>query len=131
MALTKKQLARAREMRAARDREFKHGWTLREGVVFLQHLQLHVGPVGFHVALAGSVLLKGGSKKDLDIIIYPHTTQHQNYETLRMALQRAGLRPNMSAAEIKRAWEKKLSWDQKHVESWTYIYKRVDLFFLS
>lgn len=47
--------------------------TIEEALKFIRTLEEKVKPYGFHCGLTGSVLYKGYSEKDLDIIIYPHT----------------------------------------------------------
>lgn len=47
-------------------------WDLKEGIAKCRKLESIIAPVGYHVALAGSVMRDGFSEKDLDIIIYPH-----------------------------------------------------------
>lgn len=49
-------------------------WTLEEGIAFARELEKYMDD-WFHTALAGSVLHKGESFKDVDIIVYPHNTQ--------------------------------------------------------
>lgn len=47
-------------------------WTLEEGQRFCSWLEKNLEPLGIHVALGGSVLVKGGSSKDIDVFLYPH-----------------------------------------------------------
>lgn len=46
-------------------------WTLEEGVEIARKIEAAIHPKA-HCALGGGVLMKGFSKKDLDIYIYPH-----------------------------------------------------------
>ena len=46
--------------------------TIEEALYYVRALEKVTEPYGFHCALAGGVLHKGYSHKDLDIIIYPH-----------------------------------------------------------
>ena len=105
-------------------------WVLDDAVVFLRTLQEHVELVGYHVGLAGSVLTKGRSGNDLDIILYPATTAHKDYEGLIEALERAGLKRSIEREVVTRRWRRLGSEDRKHVEVWEYGNKRVDVFFL-
>lgn len=47
-------------------------WTREEALRVVTWLEPKLAENGFHVALAGGVLTKGTSKKDLDLIVYPH-----------------------------------------------------------
>ncbi len=49
-------------------------WYLEYAVIFVQNLQGIAEKYGFHLGLAGSVLHRNKSEKDLDIIVYPHNT---------------------------------------------------------
>jgi len=49
-------------------------WTIGEGIAYVRKLEDHLHDKGFHAALSGGVLWKGSSTKDLDIILYPHTS---------------------------------------------------------
>lgn len=53
-------------------------WTQIEAIELLKELEPNLAAVGFHCALAGSVLYRGTSEKDLDVIIYPHTYKKQS-----------------------------------------------------
>lgn len=47
-------------------------WTLEEAIPFLRNLEKVAEQNHWHLALTGSVLYKGESKDDLDIVVYPH-----------------------------------------------------------
>lgn len=51
-------------------------WTLKKGLETAKSLQefFDVCCIPIHVGMTGSVLLKGKSKKDLDLILYPSKT---------------------------------------------------------
>jgi hypothetical protein len=49
-------------------------WQLTEGVEFARHVEREAIQHGYHVALGGSVLHRGESDKDVDLIVYPHKT---------------------------------------------------------
>jgi hypothetical protein len=83
------------------------------------------------VALAGSVLTKGSSRSDLDIIIYPHVKREHDYETLAAALRQQNMTQLHDRNVVTAAWRRKGSFDDKHVEVWEFQGKRVDVFFLS
>jgi hypothetical protein len=46
-------------------------WNLDDGIAIARQLEQCVIGFGYHIALGGSVLHKGESKKDLDIFVYP------------------------------------------------------------
>ena len=46
--------------------------TPRDAVAIIRHLEPFAAAAGFHTALTGSVLYKGESEKDVDVIIYQH-----------------------------------------------------------
>lgn len=47
-------------------------WNLNKAANFCQWLEKLMLPLGLHVAVGGSVLMKGESSKDLDVFLYPH-----------------------------------------------------------
>ena len=49
----------------------KKGWTLEEGIEFVRELDKALKGTGWEVSLGGSVLKKGKSSKDLDVILFP------------------------------------------------------------
>ena len=113
-----------------RDRQRRGLWSLAEGESFCRELYKFLAPIGYSVAITGSVLFKGKSFKDLDLIIYPLSTARVDVQQLRNALKEAGLRIWMEVDEVHEAWLKKGSNDTKHVEVWRFGVRRVDLFFL-
>lgn len=83
---------------------------------------------GWHVALGGGVLLRGWSNHDLDLIVYPHSSERANLLKLRKTLQAAGMVRRASAAAVQEEWRKLGSRDCKHVEVWrTADARRVDI----
>lgn len=52
-----------------------NGWDLKQGLEFVHNLEQHFAPIHewerVHFALGGSVLHRGWSEKDLDIIVLP------------------------------------------------------------
>jgi len=100
-------------------------WTLELGIAAARIIQAVVVEHGAHVALSGSVLIRGESKKDLDIVIYPHDAD-KGYNVY--AIQHA-LRTEFcnwfkcgSTADYVR--------DSKEVWTTYYYGARVDFFFL-
>jgi hypothetical protein len=49
-------------------------WNLDAGLKVVRELEALLSPLGWHVALAGSVLHQGESNDDLDVILYRHKT---------------------------------------------------------
>lgn len=105
-------------------------WTFEEALAFVKQLEMWLEPAGFHAAMTGSVLSKGQSNKDLDLVLFPHDTSKIDMSFLRYSLGKAGLEPVHSRAKVAALWERQRSNDTKHVEVWAYRNKRVDLFFL-
>lgn len=105
-------------------------WTLAEAVVFAQHLQPFVVGEGYHVGILGSVLTKGESQKDLDILLYPHTTAMVDLEALYEAMEEAGMHRIVPFANVCRVRAQVDSFDTKHVEVWEHRMRRIDVFFL-
>lgn len=58
-------------------------WTREEALRVVTWLEPKLAENGFHVALAGGVLTKGTSKKDLDLIVYPHTAGGSDQKPVR------------------------------------------------
>lgn len=107
-------------------------WTLESGVAFVRRLQLVASYAGYEVALAGSVLTRGRSSKDLDVVLFPRSTSVVNLEGLRILLTSTGiLRLAHDRDTVTARWRRIGSDDEKHVEVWvTAEGLRVDLFFL-
>jgi hypothetical protein len=105
-------------------------WTLAEATVFVRNLSERVRPAGYDIALAGSVLKKGRSMNDLDVIIFPLSTAKEDPIALLAALQDWGMIRRHDTAFVHKAWRKQGSQDTKQVEIWEYKDKRVDLFFM-
>jgi len=51
--------------------------TQAKAITVANEIQQFLEPIGMHVALGGSCLHKGGSDKDIDLIILPHNTDAQ------------------------------------------------------
>lgn len=45
---------------------------LEDGLRFCRGIEQKLKEIGYHCALAGSILIRGSSSKDIDVIIYPH-----------------------------------------------------------
>lgn len=104
-------------------------WTLDEALPFLKSLRKAMLKCGYCVALAGSILYRGRSEKDLDVILFPHgrIPQGDVYE----ALEAFGLTLRRDRAAVTADWRTLGSLDTKHVEEWrTKDGRRIDIFFL-
>jgi hypothetical protein len=102
-------------------------WTLDQAIDLVRQLELKLKRVynHYHVALGGSVLHKGFSNKDLDIIIYPHKTTHQGINWMKSALRQFGLVEISDRGAVHSGYG-----DDKDVIQYEYQNKRVDIFFL-
>ncbi len=110
-------------------------WTLEEALEFIRVIEPIFADVGWHVGLTGSVLYKGVSDHDLDVIVFPHSTAIASKDALLEALKRAEMRPQFSREAVLNHWRTKGSNDDKWVEVWIvkaerWRGRRVDLFFL-
>lgn len=110
--------------------ELKQSWTFEEAIRLVHRLEQAVRPAGFHIGVAGSVLLHGMSKNDLDLIVFPHTTGSVDMKGLYAALKDAGLVCKATRSVVANEWRRKGSLDTKHVERWLFNDRVVDLFFL-
>lgn len=105
-------------------------WTLKEALPFLRSLGEALYPT-WHVALGGSVLMKGESLKDIDVLVYPTSTASNSPSERKAALELFGLKQLYSREVVFRKWLREGSTDSKHVEVWQWQGKRVDLFFVA
>ena len=106
-------------------------WSLNEALEFIRRLESFVVPAGYHVGVLGSVLVKGSSEKNLDLLLSPRDSTQQDRALLCEALLAAGLYPLLGVMDIHAIWRRKGSSDRKHVECWLFGRKRVDLFLLT
>ncbi len=58
-------------------------WTIANCFGVLQKVEQVAKQHGYHVALGGSVMYRGESSKDLDIIVYPHNSNRVTELNLR------------------------------------------------
>jgi len=105
-------------------------WNQSQALDFIKLLSEKLRP-RYHLALAGSVLLKGSSEKDLDIIVFPNSTQDQDKAFVAETLTAAGLVLRRDVATMHAGWLKRGLSDTKHVEVWEYEGKRVDFLYLA
>jgi hypothetical protein len=107
-------------------------WTLAEALEFLRLVQGLVEPLGYHSGILGSVILRGQSENDLDVVLYPHRkSARDDRDRVRVVFEGSGMKMIADAVDVRRAWRKKGSDDTKYVEKWSYQCKTVDIFFLS
>lgn len=97
-------------------------WTLEDGACFIRRWEEHAVKHGVHLGLTGSVLYKGFSKKDLDVIVYPHQTNKEySFQKFRDALSPPDFW--IDATEYHED-------DEKEVWSLRLEGQRIDFFFL-
>lgn len=87
--------------------------TIFDGIHAAREIQRLVEPLGFHAALAGSVLIKGVSTKDVDIHIYPHNPNIKRVDERRLiepvdAVLRGYFRDMRTNSTISRVWSGKI-----------------------
>lgn len=99
-------------------------WSLIDGIDLIRQVEQIVIPLGYHAALAGSVLMKGGSDKDLDIILYKHNKKVKVFSKKRVlkALEQCNI-INHQRVEF-------FEYDKKYVYKTEYLTKRIDIFFI-
>lgn len=101
-------------------------WTRPSAIALLVKLEAALAP-NYHVALAGGVLLRGKSSHDLDVVVFPHNSNHFDMAEVRAGLESAGLRFVVGCQIVQEHWRKMGSTDTKHVEVWMDGMKRVDI----
>lgn len=67
--------------------------TFEEAITLCRELEVRLKDIGYHCGLTGSMLYKGKSTKDIDIIIYPH--QVSQTRPMNDVLEHIGARTNM------------------------------------
>ena len=107
-------------------------WTLESALAFIRKISPVVqGMAGFDLALAGSVLKKGESSNDLDLICFPLNASEVSRARLFNALMHCGLKRKWEPWEVQKFWCQQHSNDLKSVEVWfTEENQRVDFFLL-
>jgi len=105
-------------------------WSLPEALQLVRELVEPLRSVGYALGLTGSVLTKGESTHDLDLVLYPLSSAKEDPTALRAALEAHGLKLHVPKERVQKTWRRLGSQDEKHVEVWLYQDRRVDLFFL-
>ncbi len=54
-----------------------HTYNRQTAIDHCSALEAHLAPIGVHVALGGSILYRGHSEHDYDIMLYPHNNGEQ------------------------------------------------------
>lgn len=104
-------------------------WKLNDAIEEIKQLEPKLAAVGFHCALTGSVLYKGESIKDLDLVIYPHnkngafdTDWQPARDCVKNHFKSAFIKDCGGTSQIRD--DKKVSWISDELQ------RRIDLFFL-
>lgn len=107
-------------------------WTRENVLELIVTLEQALAPIGYHIALAGSVLVRGQSPHDLDVLIFPHDSTIQNKDAVRRALGNIGWARTHSSAQMLEHWRSKGSQDCKFVEVWRdNCNRRIDIIYVS
>jgi len=99
-------------------------WTRETAFQFLEPLEKFLAGNGYHCALAGGVMYKGTSDKDLDVIVYPHDRDNCILVDVLWERLRGFLSP------LKSFNSKGSSRDSKDVRVFYVAGRRIDFFFL-
>jgi hypothetical protein len=113
-------------------------WRLdEETLAFVRSIEVALRPVRWHVALGGSVLHKGESVKDLDLIVFPRKRGPDRpaefkIGRLHWALTSVGMTQRRTREWMQRNWNRRGIFDEKWVEVWLCPHgRRIDLLVLS
>lgn len=101
-------------------------WTLDEALLLIRDLQPAVSGVGYHIALAGGVLNKGASNKDLDLIFLPLDTQVERVRSLLNLL--VPLLGGFRALRDDTHYEPGNNSHYREMVAFNYLGKRIDAF---
>lgn len=107
------------------------GWYLEGALTFVRELAVVLQKCGWGVGLTGSVLFRGVSAKDLDLIVYPLNSTEVSGKMRVMALESMGLIRQCEIYQTHATWRRHGSLDCKLVELWRAGPRRIDLFILS
>lgn len=104
-------------------------WTLEEAITLIRLWKIDISAkTDWHLGITGSVLYKGQSTKDLDLICYPNNTERsKSTEDLLNTLKTLSL----VFHEDRTAEHQHQYNDCKIVYKCSYGFKRIDLFLLA
>ena len=111
-------------------------WNLSDAIAFAKSVEKELLP-HYHVALGGSVLVQGFSRKDLDLLVYPHDSTKDwsiagRQRAIHICLERIiGFTRIVDSDTVRKAWRKRGSKDNKVVEVWQILDRRVDVFYVA
>lgn len=107
-------------------------WTLSDGVEVAKFIEkiLLAHDLKAHCCLGGSVLHKGWSSKDLDIMIYPHDTGNYDRDKIFDCLVANGFSKDEEWSQAYRGMNSGGEDTEFRVEVFYHQKKRVDIFFL-
>lgn len=107
-------------------------WHLVEALEFVQDFAPIAARCGYGVALAGSVLTKGKSKKDLDLVVFPlRAGKEREYQLREAMIVELNMKLVYDEAFVKAEWKRLYdSDDTKRVDVWEWLGKRIDVFYL-
>lgn len=74
-------------------------WTLPKAVELINKLNPELLKLGFYLGLTGSVLFKGESNKDLDLILYPYKFNNVDYQKALVLIKTLTKAYNVYAVE--------------------------------
>lgn len=105
--------------------------TLEKAVIIAREIEVKLKQIGYHCGLTGSTLYKGESRKDIDIIVYPHDSQKQ--KTLDEILEHLAVNEDRHYPSQRKFVPSEItpSTTDKLVIVTMYDGVRVDLFFLT
>lgn len=102
-------------------------WNLEEGITMCRQVESWIGDIGYHCGLGGSVLHFGKSKKDLDIVVYPHNSKNTLSSETILNFLKDKLQSNCYGMCDNK-------YDERDPKSVVYLYtdnrKRIDFFIL-
>ena len=105
-------------------------WRFELAQQLLGVMEKFLEPAGWHCGMTGSILHKGESTHDLDVILCPRDSTKAEKDAARKVLLTFGMTPMHTVEEVHAGWRKKGGTDEKHVEVWRWHYYRIDFFFL-
>jgi len=62
-------------------------WERPEAIKMCSFLERYLSPLGVHIALGGSILYRGTSEHDVDIIVYPHHVPTATFSQIHQVFQ--------------------------------------------